>query len=212
MQQTGLIPVFYHPDLEVAQKIVIACSAGGAKIVEFTHRGDRALDVFKQLAAFRDKEKPDIILGVGSICNAPTAAMYINAGADFVVGPLLDEETARLCNAQKIPYCPGCATLTEIHNAHLLGVEICKIFPADLIGGPAFVKAVKAPCPWVQIMPTGGVEPTRDSLSAWFDAGCPCVGMGSKLITKDLVAAGDFNALAQKIKDTLALIKQLKTP
>ena len=210
MKGLRLIPVFYNPDFETAKNVVCACADGGAKVIEFTNRGDRAINVFTQLAEFRDKERPDIILGVGSVCDAPTAAMYIAAGADFVVGPLLDEDTAKLCNSRKIPYSPGCGSVTEIHKAHSLGVEICKIFPGAQVGGPAFVKAVKGPCPWTDIMPTGGVSPTKESLTEWFGAGIACAGMGSKLITKELVAAKDYTAITKKIAETIQIIKEIR--
>jgi 2-dehydro-3-deoxyphosphogluconate aldolase / (4S)-4-hydroxy-2-oxoglutarate aldolase len=210
MKETGLVPVFYNADAQVAWKIVCACDDGGAKVVEFTNRGDRAVGVFTQLAEWRDKQRPELILGIGSICDAPTAAMYIAAGADFVVGPLLDEETAKVCNRRKIPYLPGCGTLSEIHLAHILGVEICKIFPGKEVGGPGFVKNVKGPCPWTEIMPTGGVEPTEESLSAWFKAGIACAGIGSNLITKELIGAGDFAGLTKKVQETLALIRKVR--
>jgi 2-dehydro-3-deoxyphosphogluconate aldolase/(4S)-4-hydroxy-2-oxoglutarate aldolase len=178
--------------------------------VEFTNRGDRAINVFIRLTEFRDKERADLILGVGSICDAPTAAMYIAAGADFIVGPVLDEDTAVLCNSRKIPYSPGCGSLTEIHKAHKLGVEICKIFPGAEVGGPSFVRAIKSPCPWAEIMPTGGVSPTKDNLSEWFEAGAACVGMGSKLITKELVAAKDYAGITKKVKETIEIIKAVR--
>ena len=161
MKEIGLVPVFYNGDFEVAGNIVCACADGGARAVEFTNRGDRAVNVFTRLAEYRDAQRPDIILGAGSVCDSPTAAMYIAAGADFVVGPLLDKNTAKLCNSRKIPYSPGCGSVTEIHRAEILGVEICKIFPGAAVGGPAFVKAVKGPCPWTELMPTGGVSPTK---------------------------------------------------
>ena len=141
MKQIGLIPVFYNGDFETVKNIAIACAEGGAKCIEFTNRGDRAIDVFRQLAVFRDSQRPDLVIGVGSICDGPTAAMYIAAGADFVVGPLLDEETAELCNKRKIPYSPGCGSMTEIHKAHELGVEICKLFPGGQVGGPQPTRA-----------------------------------------------------------------------
>jgi 2-dehydro-3-deoxyphosphogluconate aldolase/(4S)-4-hydroxy-2-oxoglutarate aldolase len=175
MKETGVVPVFYNADFEVARNILYACADGGAPVVEFTNRGDRAINVFTRLTEFRDKERPDVMLGAGSICDAPTAAMYIAAGADFVVGPILDEETAVLCNSRKIPYSPGCGSVTEIHRAHRLGVDICKIFPGGEVGGPGFVKAVRGPCPWTEIMPTGGVAPTKESLGEWFAAGAVCV-------------------------------------
>jgi 2-dehydro-3-deoxyphosphogluconate aldolase/(4S)-4-hydroxy-2-oxoglutarate aldolase len=210
MKETGIVPVFYNEDFETAKNIVCACADGGAKAVEFTNRGDRAINVFTRLTEFRDKEKADLILGGGSICDAPTAAMYIAAGADFIVGPVLDEDTAVLCNSRKIPYSPGCGSLTEIHKAHKLGVEICKIFPGAEVGGPSFVRAVRAPCPWTEIMPTGGVSPTKENLGEWFEAGVVCVGMGSKLITKELVAAKDYSGIMKKVRETLEIIKAVR--
>ena len=210
MKRTGLVPVFYNSDFETAKNVVAACADGGAECVEFTNRGDRAVNVFTRLAEYRDAQRPDIILGVGSICDAPTAAMYVSAGADFVVGPVLDEETAKVCNARKIPYSPGCGSVTEIQKAHILGVEIVKIFPGDSIGGANFVKAVRGPCPWTEIMPTGGVSPTKESLKEWFDAGIACAGMGSKLITKEFVAAKDWTGITKKVRDTIELIKQIR--
>jgi 2-dehydro-3-deoxyphosphogluconate aldolase/(4S)-4-hydroxy-2-oxoglutarate aldolase len=210
MKRTGLIPVFYNSDFEIARNVITACRDGGAECVEFTNRADRAVNIFTKLAEYRDGQRPDIILGVGSVCDAPTAAMYISAGADFVVGPMIDEETAKICNSRKIPYSPGCGSVTEIHRAHILGVDIVKIFPGAQVGGPAFVKAVKGPCPWTEIMPTGGVSPTKESLSEWFGAGIVCAGMGSNLITKELIAAKDWTGITRKVRDTIELIKQIR--
>jgi 2-dehydro-3-deoxyphosphogluconate aldolase / (4S)-4-hydroxy-2-oxoglutarate aldolase len=210
MKETGLIPVFYSADFEIARNVVCACADGGARVVEFTNRGDRAINVFTRLEEYCAKERTDIVLGVGSIVDAPTAAMYLAAGANFVVGPLIDEPTALLCNSRKIPYSPGCGTVTELHQAHKLGVEICKIFPGGEVGGPGFVKNVKGPCPWTEIMPTGGVSPTKESLGAWFEAGVACVGMGSNLITKELLAAKDYAGITRKVKKALEIIHQIR--
>jgi 2-dehydro-3-deoxyphosphogluconate aldolase/(4S)-4-hydroxy-2-oxoglutarate aldolase len=210
MKKVGVIPVFYNADFETARDVICACADGGANVIEFTNRGDRAIDVFKQLCIFRDEQRPELVLGIGSICDAPTAAMYIATGADFIVGPLLDEDTARLCNSRKIPYSPGCGSVTEIHKAEMLGVEICKVFPGSQVGGPGFVKAVKGPCPWTDLMPTGGVSPTRESLAEWFDAGICCAGIGSNLITKDIVAAKDYAAITTKVKEVIAMIKEIR--
>jgi 2-dehydro-3-deoxyphosphogluconate aldolase/(4S)-4-hydroxy-2-oxoglutarate aldolase len=210
MKQIGMIPVFYNSDFDVAKNVVCACADGGARIFEFTNRGDRAINVFNALAEFVAKERKDIVLGVGSIVDAPTAALYIAAGADFVVGPTLDEDTAKLCNSRKIPYSPGCGSATEIQKAHVLGVEICKVFPGAEVGGPNFVKSIKGPCPWTEIMPTGGVSPTKESLTAWFDAGVACVGMGSNLITKELLDAKNYKGMTDKVKETIELIKSLR--
>ncbi|MDO8302086.1 MAG: bifunctional 4-hydroxy-2-oxoglutarate aldolase/2-dehydro-3-deoxy-phosphogluconate aldolase, partial [Sedimentisphaerales bacterium] len=203
MKQIGVIPVFYHSDFETAKSVIIACADGGARVIEFTNRGDRAINVFIQLEEYCVKNKPEVILGVGAIVDAPTAAMYIAAGANFVVGPVLDEDTAKLCNGRKIPYSPGCGSATEIHRAEMLGVEICKVFPGAEVGGPNFVKMIKGPCPWTDIMPTGGVSPTKESLTTWFEAGVACVGMGSNLITKESLAAKDYAGITKRVRETL---------
>lgn len=210
MKQIGLIPVFYNPDFEIARQVICACADGGARLVEFTNRGDRAVDVFNKIETYCAAEKPEVVMGVGSIVDAPTAALYLAAGANFVVGPLLDEDTAFLCNSRKVPYSPGCGTVTEIHQAERLGVEICKIFPGAQVGGPAFVQAVRGPCPWTELMPTGGVAPTRESLEAWFGAGIACAGMGSNLITKELLAARDYAGIARRVREAIDLIRSIR--
>jgi 2-dehydro-3-deoxyphosphogluconate aldolase/(4S)-4-hydroxy-2-oxoglutarate aldolase len=207
MIDIGVVPVFYQPNVDIAKEIVAACAQGGARVIEFTNRGDFAFQVFTALAQHVATADPSLILGVGSVVDAPTAALYINSGANFVVGPLLNPDIARLCNRRKVPYSPGCATLSEIGQAEELGVEIVKIFPGETIGGPEFVKAALAPCPWTRIMPTGGVDATEESIRAWFKAGVACVGMGSKLITKESVAARDFDGIAQRVAQVIAWIK-----
>jgi 2-dehydro-3-deoxyphosphogluconate aldolase/(4S)-4-hydroxy-2-oxoglutarate aldolase len=210
MKQIGIIPVFYNGDFEVAKNVAVACADGGAKCIEFTNRGDRAINVFTKIAEYRDSQKPEMILGVGSICDAATAAMYIAAGADFVVGPVLDEETAVVCNSRKIPYSPGCGSATEIHKAHKLGVEICKVFPGEQVGGPEFVKAGTGPCPWGDIMPTGGVSPTRESLTKWFKTGIVCAGMGSNRSSQELLAATDGAGITNTDTETIELVRQIR--
>ncbi len=203
----GLVPVFYHADVQVAIKVAEACVAGGLRVVEFTNRGDMAPEVFKELSRYLAKEHPDIILGVGSVVDAPTAALYIAYGANFVVGPLLNPEIARLCNRRKIAYSPGCGSATEIAQAEELGVEIVKVFPGKSVGGPGFAKSVLGPCPWTSIMPTGGVDASEASLTEWFQAGVACVGMGSKLVRKEWVAAGDWEAISNQVRQVLGWIQ-----
>ena len=210
MKRIGLVPVYYQSDPDVAIQIARACVIAGATVLEFTNRGDRAVDVFGRLAEFRDAQQPDLVLGVGSVVDAPTAALYIAAGADFVVGPVLDEDTAVLCNTRKIPYCPGCGSASEVHRAHRLGVEICKVFPGGCVGGPAFVKSIKGPMPWTDIMPTGGVSPTEENLTEWLAAGAACIGMGSKLITKALVQQKKFDQLTSDVRQTLERIQRIR--
>ncbi len=208
--ESGLVPVFYHSNVEVAKQIVAACAKGGARAVEFTNRGDRAWNVFTQLVEWADKDLPGVILGVGSIIDAPTAALYIGSGANFVVGPILNPEVARLCNRRKVAYMPGCGSATEISQAEELGAEIVKVFPGAEVGGPGFVKAVLAPMPWTRIMPTGGVDATEESIRAWFRAGVACVGIGSKLITKEMVAGGDWDGISGKVAQVLAWIEKAR--
>jgi 2-dehydro-3-deoxyphosphogluconate aldolase/(4S)-4-hydroxy-2-oxoglutarate aldolase len=183
---------------------------GGCPFLEFTNRGDHAWEVFTELDKYCAKQIPGMILGVGSVIDAGTASLYINCGANFVVGPVLNPDVARACNRRKIPYSPGCGSASEISQAEELGCEIVKVFPGGEVGGPKFVKAVKGPCPWVSIMPTGGVEATEASLKAWFEAGVACVGMGSNLITKEHLKAGDYSGITLKVKQTLELIRNIQ--
>jgi len=208
--ELGLVPVFYNPDLEIAKQIVSACQAGGARVVEFTNRGDFAFQVFAGLSEHVAEAEPDVVLGVGSVIDAPTAALYISAGANFVVGPVLNPEVARLCNRRKVAYMPGCGSASEISQAEELGVEIVKVFPGRSVGGPGFCRSVLAPCPWTRIMPTGGVDATEENIRAWFEAGVACVGMGSRLITKELVAAEDFDAISKRAAQILAWIRDVR--
>jgi 2-dehydro-3-deoxyphosphogluconate aldolase/(4S)-4-hydroxy-2-oxoglutarate aldolase len=206
----GLVPVFYNADIAIAKQIAMACAAAGARVLEFTNRGDFAPEVFKELSYHLSQTQPEIILGVGSVVDAPTAAMYIAYGANFVVGPVLNETVARLCNRRKIAYSPGCGSASEISYAEELGVEIVKVFPGSSVGGPGFVKSVLGPCPWTRIMPTGGVDATEESIKAWFGAGVACVGMGSKLIRKDLVAAGDWAEITATVRQVLQWIGETR--
>jgi 2-dehydro-3-deoxyphosphogluconate aldolase/(4S)-4-hydroxy-2-oxoglutarate aldolase len=210
MIETGVIPVFYSADIEVAKKVASAILSGGCQFLEFTNRGDHAWEVFSELERYCAKELPEMILGVGSVVDPGTASLYINCGANFVVGPILNPEVARVCNRRKVPYSPGCGSASEISQAEELGCEIVKMFPGAEVGGPKFVKGIKGPCPWTSIMPTGGVESTEASLRAWFDAGVSCVGMGSNLVTKDLLKAGDYAGITKKVKDTLDLIRKIR--
>ncbi len=203
----GLVPVYYTPDVEVAAQVAAAVAAGGCRLLEFTNRGDFAPQVFAELSRRLAKDQPGLILGVGSVVDAPTAALYIASGAHFVVGPLLNPEVARLCNRRKVAYMPGCATPSEISQAEELGVEICKIFPGESVGGPDFVRAIQGPMPWTRLMPTGGVEPTPESIRAWFKAGVAAVGIGSNLVRKEWLAQGNYRAITEKVKEVLGWIE-----
>jgi 2-dehydro-3-deoxyphosphogluconate aldolase / (4S)-4-hydroxy-2-oxoglutarate aldolase len=210
MYDISLIPVFYHADLEIAKNVVAAVSRGGCKLVEFVSRGDHAFEVFSALESHFRKEDPTLILGAGSIVDPYTAALYLNVGANFIVGPTLNPEVAKICNRRMVPYSPGCGSATEIQEAQELGCEICKVFPGESVGGPKFVKSVLGPMPWTRLMPTGGVKPTRESVTDWINAGVAAMGMGSELVTADAIKAKDWKAIEDKARETLALIREAK--
>jgi 2-dehydro-3-deoxyphosphogluconate aldolase/(4S)-4-hydroxy-2-oxoglutarate aldolase len=208
--EQGLIPVFYNSDFEIAKQIIKAIADGGCKIVEFTNRGDFAYEIFGKLVKYFEKEDPQLIFGVGSIVDSYTATLYINNGTNFIVGPILNPKIAKLCNKRGIPYSPGCGTLSEISKAEELGCVIVKLYPADLLGGPDFVKSILAPMPWVKTMPTGGVDITEKSINAWFNAGVVAVGIGSKLITKESVNSKNWSDISKNVENVLNLIKESK--
>ncbi|MEM9986596.1 MAG: bifunctional 4-hydroxy-2-oxoglutarate aldolase/2-dehydro-3-deoxy-phosphogluconate aldolase, partial [Bacteroidota bacterium] len=205
----GMMPLFYQADAELAKEVLTACYRGGARLLEFTNRGDYAHEVFAELNKYCAKQLPEMILGVGSVADAGTASLYLQLGANFIVSASVREDVAKVCNRRRVPYMPGCGTLTEIGRAEELGCDLVKLFPGDTYG-PGFVKAIKGPQPWTRIMPTGGVSTTRENLEGWFGAGVSCVGMGSKLVSKDILAQRDFARLEQLVRDTLALIKEIR--
>ena len=209
MKETGMVPLFYHPDVELGKKVLKACYDGGARLMEFTARGDFALEVFIALNKYAIAELPGMIMGVGSITDAGTASLYMQNGANFIVTPSLREDIAIACNRRKVLWSPGCGSLTEINNAEELGCEVVKLFPGSTYG-PGFVKAIKGPQPWTSVMPTGGVSTDEDNLKGWFDAGVTCVGMGSKLISKEVLANKDYSGLEKKVKEALATIAKVR--
>ena len=211
MMDQGVIPVFYHPDVETCVKVIQACANGGAPCIEFTNRGDFASHVFLEGARHFAKADPRVIMGVGSVVDAPTAGLFIANGARFVVGPILNADVAKVCNRRMIPYSPGCGSASEISYAQELGCEIVKVFPGESVGGPTFVKNVLGPMPWTKIMPTGGVDPDEKSLREWFGAGIVAAGMGSKLITNDLLKAGDWNGIEDRVRKTVDLISSIRS-
>ncbi|RKN80881.1 bifunctional 4-hydroxy-2-oxoglutarate aldolase/2-dehydro-3-deoxy-phosphogluconate aldolase [Ulvibacterium marinum] len=210
MKETGMVPLFYHPDIELGKKVLKACYDGGARLLEFTARGDFAFEVFLELNKYAVKELPGMIMGVGSITDAAAASLFMQIGANFIVTPSLREDIALVCNRRKILWSPGCGSLTEINKAEEMGCEIIKLFPGSTYG-PGFVKAIKGPQPWTSIMPTGGVSTEESNLKAWFDAGVTCVGMGSKLISKEILVNQNFEELRNSVRRTLDLIKKLRS-
>lgn len=210
MQETGIIPIFYQKDPEICRNVMTACYKGGINIFEFTNRGDFAHELFSDLNKWAINELPGMMLGVGSVVDSGTASLYIQLGANFIVSPLLNPEMSKVCNRRKILWIPGCGSLSEVNYAEELGAEIIKIFPGMSVGGPDFIKAVKGPCPWSNLMPTGGVEPTVENLKEWFDAGAACVGIGSNLITKELIQKKDWDGMAAKVAETLKIVKSVR--
>lgn len=207
--KSSMIPLFYNDDIEISKKIVQACYQGGARLLEFTHRGDFAHEVFRELISFANYSLPGMILGVGSISDAASASYYLMNGANFIVTPVYREDIAILCNRRKILWSPGCGSLTEITKAEEMGADLVKLFPGNIYG-PDFVKAVKGPQPWTHIMPTGGVTTEETNLKSWFDAGVSCVGLGSKLITKEIIDNQAYEELTKRVEKTLQLIQRLK--
>ncbi|MGI5848110.1 MAG: bifunctional 4-hydroxy-2-oxoglutarate aldolase/2-dehydro-3-deoxy-phosphogluconate aldolase [Candidatus Cryptobacteroides sp.] len=209
IRETGMVPVFYHKDPKTAKQVVKACYEGGVRVFEFANRGDFAQEVFGELVKYATAELPGMIMGIGTVVDAPTAALYIQLGANFVVGPVFNPDIAPVCNRRLIPYCAGCGSVSEVGAAQEAGCDLCKVFPGDVLG-PAFVKALKAPMPWSQIMVTGGVKPEKENLEAWFKAGATCVGMGSNLFPKEVLAAGDWGKITDLCRQALETIKQIK--
>jgi len=210
LETQGVVPVFSHPDPEISLQVIEACARGGAPCVEFTNRGDFMFQTFSEVSRELIKTKSNVILGVGSVLDAPTAALYISAAARFIVGPVLDPETARLCNKRMVVYSPGCGSATEIMQAQELGADLVKVFPGESVGGPTFVKNVLGPMPWTKIMPTGGVDPTRESLEEWFKAGIRACGIGSKLITAQRVKDRDWAGIEQAVRETVETIADIR--
>ncbi|MDR1678153.1 MAG: bifunctional 4-hydroxy-2-oxoglutarate aldolase/2-dehydro-3-deoxy-phosphogluconate aldolase [Prevotellaceae bacterium] len=208
-KETGMVPVFFNKDLEVAKQVVKACYEGGVRVFEFTNRGDFAHEVFGELVKFAAKECPEMILGIGSVVDPATAALYLQLGANFIVGPLFNPEICKIANRRLVPYMPGCGSVSEVGLAQELGCDVCKVFPGDVLGAN-FVKGLKAPMPWSMLMVTGGVKPEEGNLKTWFDAGVTCVGMGSNLFPADVIAAKEWSKITAMCKDALAIVKAVR--
>jgi 2-dehydro-3-deoxyphosphogluconate aldolase / (4S)-4-hydroxy-2-oxoglutarate aldolase len=209
MRNGGIVPVFYSGDPDLCKKILEACYEGGIRVFEFTNRGDFAHEIFAELMRFSAKRFPDMLLGAGSLLEESSTALFIQNGANFIVSPIMHEGMARICNRRKILWIPGCASVSEISKAEELGAEIVKIFPAE-VGGPSFIKSIRGPMPWTNIMPTGGVEPERNNLMQWFSAGAWCAGIGSKLFTHEIIHEKNFTLLTAKVKELLQVVRDIQ--
>ena len=210
MRATGMVPVFFNSDIEVCKHVIGACYTGGVRVFEFTNRGDFAHEVFGELSKWVATDCPEMILGAGTVLDAATAALYMQLGANFIVGPNFNPEIATVCNRRLVPYSPGCGSVSEISNAQAAGCDVTKVFPAGNVGGPSFVKNVMAPLRWSNIMVTGAVSPEEENLTAWIKSGVLCVGMGSKLFPKDVVAAGNWQAITDKCVEALGYIAKAR--
>lgn len=210
MHDTGMVPVFFNADLELCKQVIKACYMGGVRVFEFTNRGDFAHEIFGELAKWSVTACPDMILGAGTVLDAPTAVLYMQLGANFIVGPNFNADIATACNRRLVPYSPGCGSVSEISDAQAAGCDITKVFPAGNMGGPSFVKNVLAPLRWSNIMVTGSVSPEEENLTAWIKSGVLCVGMGSKLFPKEVVAAGNWQAITDKCTEVLGYIAKAR--
>lgn len=205
-----VMPIFHHNDLDVCKRILTACYEGGIRICEFTNRGDFVHEIYGELRKFGRANFPEMVIGAGTIMDAGTASLYIQLGADFLVAPVLHEDVARVCNRRKIGWMPGTYTLSEISRAEELGAEFVKLFPGQATT-PDFVKAIKAPMPWTNIVVTGGVEPTEVSMRSWFSAGASAVGIGSQLFPKAMIEANDWMGIAARIEEAVRIAQSLKS-
>jgi len=209
--QHALLPLFNPDDLEISKNIITAAYGGGVRLFECTNRSADALSIFKQLVPFVEKNLPDLVLGAGTIMDERSAIAFYDAGAQFIVSPVIPEDVAKFCQKNDIFWCPGASTLNEIVHAHALGADLVKIFPANFTGGPGFVKAIKAPCPWLKLMPTGGVDGSEKNLKEWFEAGVLCVGIGSQLFIREILAAKNYSMITTRTREMVTVIQSIKS-
>jgi len=207
--ETGILPLYYGANVETCKNVLLASYQAGVTAFEFTNRGANALSVFSELREFIDKSKMDLTLGIGSIIDPQTAAVFVHNGAEFVVGPFLNNDLAVWCNKRKIPYIPGCTTPREISEAEEVGAEIVKVFPAAVLG-PSFIKSVLGPMPWSKLMPTGGVNPDKTNITTWVNAGAVCLGLGSQFFKKELIESQDFGQIVKTLSDVRSWIAEAR--
>jgi len=208
MQTTGLVPVFNHPDIEVAKGVLDACYEGGVRVFEFTDRSANASNIFGQLKEYAARYE-DLSLGIGTVFTLEKTKTFLDLGAEFIVSPAMIPEMGEYCREQNTIWIPGCGSVTEIFHAQQLGAKLVKIFPGNVLG-PGFVKSAKAVFPDLAFMPTGGVTPTEENLKSWYDAGVLCVGMGSKLISKELLENHKFIELEDNVRTILSTIQRIR--
>ncbi|UKJ07443.1 bifunctional 4-hydroxy-2-oxoglutarate aldolase/2-dehydro-3-deoxy-phosphogluconate aldolase [Solitalea lacus] len=205
--EDGMLPLFYHDDLEVCKSVIKACYEGGARLFEFTHRGVNAKEHFAALRLWTREVMPELLLGVGTVKNADTARFYANADADFIVCPIVDEDTSSVCSEHELLWIPGCMTPTEIARAEKLGAKVVKLFPGELLGNQ-FIISIRPLFPDLSFIVTGGVTTEKENLRGWINAGAKAVGMGSKLMATEWVDNKQFINITNSVKEALEILKQ----
>jgi 2-dehydro-3-deoxyphosphogluconate aldolase/(4S)-4-hydroxy-2-oxoglutarate aldolase len=210
IQQQGVLPLYFHEDAGVSIEVLKALHEAGIRVIEYTNRGDNALINFKKLKEECAVNYKDMCLGVGTIKSADAAIAFINAGADFLISPCWDDEILAACNEKNYLWIPGCMTSTEIANAEAKGITMVKLFPGSLLG-PSYVSALKEVFSGMEFMPTGGVSLNKKNLEEWFMSGVVAVGMGSKLISKDMLASKEYNKITELAKQAIDIIVQIRS-
>jgi 2-dehydro-3-deoxyphosphogluconate aldolase / (4S)-4-hydroxy-2-oxoglutarate aldolase len=205
MTRSRLVPLFTHDDPLEALDVVTAAYEGGISVFEFTNRKPNSFEVFSFLVKHRN-QFPQLALGIGTVMDPVTTEKYINAGADFIISPVLKPSMAPVCHQHNRLWIPGCATLTEIVTAKEHGAEVIKIFPGSVLG-PGFISAIMPVVPDLKLMITGGVEPTKENITGWLSVGAFCVGMGSQLFTKEILKQKDWDGLRERIRSLLQITK-----
>lgn len=208
--QQGILPLYFYKDMSVSIEVLKALYSAGIRAVEYTNRGEAALQNFKEMRKVCDSELKGMYLGIGTIKNGEMAQTFIDAGTDYIICPGLIESVAAVADKNNMLWVPGCMTPTEIIRAETLGASMIKLFPGNILG-PGFMSAIKELFPGLSFMPTGGVELDKDNISAWFKAGVCAVGMGSKLITKQLLEAKDYAQITKDTEKVLAIIQSIKS-
>jgi 2-dehydro-3-deoxyphosphogluconate aldolase/(4S)-4-hydroxy-2-oxoglutarate aldolase len=208
MKELGLVPLFTHDDVATAQQVIEAAYRGGVRVFEFTNRRKNSFDVFVAMLEYC-KKFPDLMLGIGTVMDGATTKKFIDAGAHFIISPILKLEMAEVCRAHNILWMPGCATLTEIVTAKENGAEVIKVFPGSVLG-PGFVSAIMPVVPDLQLMITGGVEPNETNLRSWFKAGAMSVGMGSQLFTREILDNKNWAGLEERVRSILETVQKLR--
>lgn len=210
VKEIGFLPLYYHDNTEVCLSVANTLYDAGVKCIEFTNRGEHALKNFKELVKLRDKKMKGLLLAVGTIKSGSDAQKFIDAGADFLISPVFDSSVCDAAYLNKSMWIPGCTTPTEIHAAQKAGCKLIKLFPGNVLG-PGFVEAIMPLFNGIDFTITGGVEATEENLGAWFKAGIKVVGMGSKLITKEILKNGDYEELKLKTKEVISIIRKIKS-